>query len=595
MSAGDPSRAPRRRSGGGKRAIGKRSAAAGRSAATDVAAATGVSARAAALLFAAFLAIGFFVCGPVLDGAFVSDDHPIIVDNPFVQALTLENVRAMFDPSGPAIVWAMNYSPVHLLGVAAEVRAFGSDTTGYHVVNLFLHAANALLVVLLLRAGGVPQMLATAAGAVFAAHPANLEAVAMIWQSKTLLSTGLGLAALLLVWRRPALATACFALALLTKISAVFVLPTGLVWAWTRAGERSRPAPARGWWLAWLAILVLVAAPELAAFQRTGVSPIPAGGPLERTREIVAIAGRYLVMAATSFGVSTFQQPPPPRSWLDPWLLSGAALLGLLAWRLLVVLRRRSDEAGFWMLAVAAFAPVSQVFPFLYPMADRYLYSVLPGLLGGTLLAALEGAERVAPRVRRWRGSLPPPRRLEGAAAALLLAIAAVFAVQARLRSPVFGGETAITREAVRNFPHGIWGRMAEAKRSGDAGDAAGAAQALAAMREQGFVNFPFLEQHPMLQPVVQDPRVRAEFARMAEVWITRFGSLSKPHQVELLMLAQAHVARGEYDDAIRALERGVAAEGPHRDALAAMLEQVRAQARRPGARSGGRPGAAGS
>ena len=44
-----------------------------------------------------------------------------------------------------------------------------------------------------------------------------------------------------------------------------------------------------------------------------------------------------------------------------------------IAARSVVVLRRRSPELAFWVWAGVSFLPISQLFPFLYPMADPYL------------------------------------------------------------------------------------------------------------------------------------------------------------------------------------------------------------------------------
>ena len=45
--------------------------------------------------------------------------------------------------------------------------------------------------------------IAAAAGAFFLVHPANVEAVAMVFQVKTTLATALSFGALLLLWRYP--------------------------------------------------------------------------------------------------------------------------------------------------------------------------------------------------------------------------------------------------------------------------------------------------------------------------------------------------------------------------------------------------------
>ena len=52
------------------------------------------------------------------------------------------------------------------------------------------------------------------------------------------------------------------------------------------------------------------------------------------------------------------------------------------------MLVRRREEGAWWLCAAVGFAPVSQFFPFEFPIGDRYLYFILPGLFGGVTLAA---------------------------------------------------------------------------------------------------------------------------------------------------------------------------------------------------------------
>src|SRR5262249_28291455 len=163
----------------------------------------------------------------------------------------------------------------------------------------------------------------------------------------------------LLLRRHGAAATALFALALLTKASAAFALPmgAGFAWAWGAREPVRRPL---AWLALWAAMLALYALPELAAFQHLGRARVEAladpPGPL---RTLGATGARSLAMAAPAYGVSAFQEPDPAASPLDPWWLASLAAALLLALRLAVVLRRRDEEAAYWLGALAAFAPVS--------------------------------------------------------------------------------------------------------------------------------------------------------------------------------------------------------------------------------------------
>ena len=71
-------------------------------------------------------------------------------------------------------------------------------------------------------------------------------------------------------------------------------------------------------------------------------------GDSNRYSTILSVALRYLVMAALGLGLSTFHEPPPVQSLLDPWLIGGVvAGLELPRWGVL----------GCLLLGVLAAAP----------------------------------------------------------------------------------------------------------------------------------------------------------------------------------------------------------------------------------------------
>ena len=113
-----------------------------------------LGAREVAILALLFAALALAVYWPSLGGPFLSDDLHYVATNPYVHDLTLANVAAIFDPRSPATVFVVNYAPVQLLLHGIEWQFFGESTTGYHVVNVLLHAlGSALLAALFVRAG----------------------------------------------------------------------------------------------------------------------------------------------------------------------------------------------------------------------------------------------------------------------------------------------------------------------------------------------------------------------------------------------------------------------------------------------------------
>jgi len=528
------------------------------------------------LLFLALLGVAAWIFAPALRGPFVSDDLHYVATNPYVHEASLESLGAILDPTSAASVFVVNYTPVHLLLHQLQWQLFGPDTFGYHVTNVVLHALGAVLLVAVFQQSGLRRGAAVAGGLLFLVHPANVEAVAWVSQLKTSACLVLSLVALLLFPARPGAATAVLLLALLAKPTAAFLLPVNAVLTWVRVRERG---PARQHWL-WLAVQVVgflaLAVAQLEVNRRSGTPDTglaPEG--LARVATVAVIALRYLVMSATSLGVSAFHEPDPVASPADLRFWLAAVVLLVVAARAAVVLWRRREEAVFWTWAAASFLPVSQIFPFLYPMADRYLYFILPGLLGAVLWM-----------LQSWLHGLPVPgdasrlpvawrRRAGQAGLALALGLAAVFAVRGHERAALWRTPALLLVDAARNYPEGVSAHLLAARRAARLGDAAATVEALRAAERRGFNRFEQLQSDPAFAPVRSDPRFRAVVRDLAAWWIARSETLPEPTQMELRVLALAHLARGEREQARAALGAALQRGGPIDDRIRSELREL--------------------
>jgi hypothetical protein len=531
-----------------------------------------------AALFLGYAAAALWVYRRALTGDFVSDDLGYVLANPWVHELSLANLRAILEPAGPVAAHTANYAPVHMLLHAAGWRLFGSDPTGHHALNVVVHAGACALVAALYARAGLSFAAAAVAGGVLLLHPANVEAVAWIFQLKTVAALALAAAALVAEPRRPLVAATLFALALLTKIQAAFALPVAAVWAWLGSPAGARPRSLRLAWLGlWGLALALALAPELLAFERMGhAGASPAEGVGGQARFMAALLGRYLAMAASGWGIAAFHQPDPPGSWLDPWCLLGLAGSAAMALRGAIAWRRRHEEAAFWAWVAGGFLPISQLLPFLYPMADRYLYYVLPGLVGALALA-------LAPRI------VSESMRRAALALALLVLVGFGFRVQAR--AAIWRSDLALALDSARVYPAGIPARRLAAQAAARRGDAGAAAEALRAAAARGFDRFMDLERDPSFDPVRADPRFHAALVEIAGRWIASVERRERPTAQELVMLGQAHAVRGEWDAAIHRLEQALAAGGPGSEGARAELARVRAaRGRAARARAAGQP-----
>jgi tetratricopeptide (TPR) repeat protein len=129
------------------------------------------------LLWIVFLT--FMAYSSAVRGGFIWDDNEYVTENPLLTA-----------SDGLTRIWTTTetpqYYPLVFTTFWVESRLWGLNPAGFHVVNVFLHAINAVLVWRILRRMNVPG--AWMVGAVFAVHPVHVESVAWVTERKNVLS-----------------------------------------------------------------------------------------------------------------------------------------------------------------------------------------------------------------------------------------------------------------------------------------------------------------------------------------------------------------------------------------------------------------------
>lgn len=183
------------------------------------------------------LLIIFIAYYPAMRGGFIWDDDYYVTENHLLTA-----------PDGLRRIWFTTESPSQYFPLTytiffIERRLWNLDPLGYHLVNITIHAINALLVFMVFAALRIRG--AWFIAAVFALHPVQVESVAWITELKNVLSGTFYLLALLGYlrfeksgrWRWYGGALVAFALALLSK-SVVLHLPLVLLLLrWWRGGR----------------------------------------------------------------------------------------------------------------------------------------------------------------------------------------------------------------------------------------------------------------------------------------------------------------------------------------------------------------------
>ena len=344
------------------------------------------------------LTLAFY--NPIAHNRFVDfDDSSYIVTNPQVQAgLTWSTVKWSFTTFREG-----NWHPLTWLSHALDCQLFHLNPVGHHYVNLLLHAANAMLLFLLLqRATGFTwQSLLVAA--LFALHPVNVESVAWAAERKNVLSMLFFLLALhaydryARTGRRPFYVgvVLLFSLGLMAKpqiVTSPFVLLLWDYWPLERiAGTTgtnpvgAHPTPRSFWFLAWekWPLFALAVGDSLVTIlaQRSGntVRSIAQVSLSARLENVFVSYARYVGKAVWPSDLIPMYLHPGDS--LPLWQVA-ASIVALLAVSLLVVRQRdRRYLALGWFWFLGTLVPMIGIVTVGdQAMADRYAYLPFIGL-----------------------------------------------------------------------------------------------------------------------------------------------------------------------------------------------------------------------
>jgi Tfp pilus assembly protein PilF len=384
-------------------------------------------------LLAVVFALSLVCFWPALSQGFVDwDDDFVLISNPYWRGLSAENLRWMFaTPTAYGSYYMGHYQPLTWLSYAVGYELWGVSPERIHLVNLLLHASNAVLFCMIAarllawsathaaRRGAGPWVAAGVAALFFSMHPLRVESVAWATERRDLLSTFFLLACVLgwlnllraqgsrLGWWFVVLI--CYALSLGSKAWGM-TLPAVLlvidVWPLRRlASGDDRLGSVRRLMLEKIPFLPLALASAVLAARAQAAFGATAGfgdhGIVPRLAQACYGLSFYVVKTVWPTGLSPLYELEID---LDPTRLAYVAsmLFVALLTAALVFLRKRFPG---WLAAWVAFAIiVGPVLGILQSgaqrVADRYTYIAclpLALLLGAGAKALLErgGSARV--------------------------------------------------------------------------------------------------------------------------------------------------------------------------------------------------------
>src|SRR6058998_3603613 len=388
----------------------------------------------APLLVALFTLAAFL---PALQNQFVNwDDKDNFLDNPHYRGLGWTHLRWMWTTH------LGHYIPLTWMTLGLDYLLWGMNPVGYHLTNLLLHAANAVVFFFVVRRiltlalpspserGHALAVSAGFAALVFAIHPLRVESVAWVTERRDVLS-GLFYLLTILVYLRDCergergrgwywLSVAVFVCALLSK-SMVVNLPVVLlildVYPLRRFGGFVGwwSEPARRIYVEKIPFVLLAAAASaiavMAQFSIHAALPLAQLGVPSRLAISAYGLSFYLGKMIVPVNLSPIYELPRTVSpWAMPFILSFGLAVAITA--IVLSLRRRMlGLPAAWLAYLVVLLPVLGIFQSGPQIAaDRYTY------LAGLGWAILAGASLLSP----WRR---PPFLFTGLAACVLFGL----------------------------------------------------------------------------------------------------------------------------------------------------------------------------
>jgi hypothetical protein len=298
------------------------------------------------------------------------------------------------------VVWAFtsfheaNWHPLTWLSHMADCQLFGLNPGAHHFVNVLLHAANVLLLFLLLQRATGAVWRSFFVAALFAVHPLNVEVVAWVAERKTLLSALFSFLTIAAygwyvqrpAWNRYLAVVAAFSLALMSKPMAVS-LPLVLLLLDYWPLERYEDLPFRPRWvrlsmekLPLLLMSVASSAVTIVAQRSGGAVAETSVLPLSVRLENAIVS--YVAYIGKMFWPAKLAVLYPHTEHSLPWFEVIGSTIVLVAITLAVLYFHRARYLAMgWLFFVLTLIPVIGIVQVgRQAMADRYAYIPYVGL-----------------------------------------------------------------------------------------------------------------------------------------------------------------------------------------------------------------------
>jgi len=377
---------------------------------------------------------------------FVNWDDPWYVHrNPLIQSWSLENLYGICTQTV-----TRNFAPLTIFSYLIDFSLWRTWSGGYHLTNIVLHAANAVLVFLLVRQLTDRHVFSLLVALLFAVHPVQIESVVWISARKGLLSS-LFILLSLLYWlkqdrtrRDEYLGILFFLLALFSKALAVVVPGVVFVYDWIVRRKSFSDSLSRQFIPGLLAVWFIVLTAGSQNSQTGGIRHHLGLSKLEILGLDSVLLWKYVGMMFWPTDLAILYDPPTEGMTVLTILCSLSWIaLGVWLWSQ----RTRRPLVLFAAATALAFlVPVLNLFPLTTLMNDRYLYlSSVPFF--AVMIAGVESLWRaVQERCRLQPLSFPATARIAGT-------VVLCYSVLSIQQLPVWRNDLALWQRAVQVSP----------------------------------------------------------------------------------------------------------------------------------------------
>src|SRR6202167_5219031 len=366
-------------------------------------------------LLLVLLTLAFY--NPILRNGFTNlDDEVYVLHNTHVRAgLTWDTLKYAF-----ASFDAGNWHPLTWLSHALDCQLFKLNPAGHHSVDVLIHAANWILLFLLLESATGVTWPSLMVAALFAFHPVNVESVAWASERKNVLSMLFFLLALHgYGWyvrresvKRYVVVAVLFALGLMAKpeiITLPFVLLLWDYWPLRRMfhtpsveDPQGAPLPRSFSFLALekVPLLLLSAASAVVTvLAQSSSDAVRSGVNRARLANAAVAYVRYLGKAFWPTRLAVMY--PYQGHSLSTWAILTSTLVLLLLTALVLLCRSRRYLVVGWFWFLGTLVPVIGIVEVgMQAMADRYAYLPYIGLFVAVVWGIAEwGQEQRIPDV----------------------------------------------------------------------------------------------------------------------------------------------------------------------------------------------------